>query len=209
MKRASSHVPQMVVKIPIIRGKMISEKKVLESPATKPTRSEEGNLCRFEVAEASKPRRSHHAFSSNANEDNSSISSRSSMNSGSGFDRDCRDGRSEDKSTIHAAATNTTTASTSIRVMAPENHSIAIASPSDQSREQTDHHDSSPDTLIIGVSTFVLEIVLHTFTSSCSYSFASLWHGRNLSRISIQTQQDLLVSPYLQRPRPLHRQPQV
>ena len=151
----------MVVKIPINRGiKRTSEKTVLESPGTKTmVTNENGNTCKFGAAAPKKKRRSNsnHTFSFNNNEgdvvDNSSISSRSSMNSACSIDRDVRDGVINDvKSTTTAAAANATATAASTKVLSSEDCSLTICSPSDQSREHIDQPYSSPDTLLIGVS---------------------------------------------------------
>lgn len=162
----------MVVKIPINRGKRTSEKTVLESPGTKTTMvTNENESTRKFVAVASaatkKKRRSNsnHTFSFNNNEgdvvDNSSISSRSSMNSACSIDRDVRDGVINDvKSTTTAAAANATATAASTKVLSSEDCSLTICSPSDQSRDQIDHPYpySSSDTLLIGVSAVLCEV---------------------------------------------------
>jgi hypothetical protein len=157
----------MVVKIPINRGKTTSEKDVLESPGTKTTlvTNEHETPCRFGATEAKlqKKKRLHNSISSNANEgegdvgDNSSISSRSSMNSAPSIDRDVRDGvviSDGGKLATDVATANTTTAAASSAVLSSEDYSsMTVCSPSsDQSREHIDQPYSSPDTLLIGVS---------------------------------------------------------
>eukprot|EP00986_Skeletonema_menzelii_P003676 scaffold1172_cov144-Skeletonema_menzelii.AAC.1 len=147
----------MVVKIPIKRGKTTSEKAVLESPGTKTTMvtNENETPCRFgaTAAKQKKRRANNNSISSNANDvgDNSSISSRSSMNSAPNIDRDVRDGVAinDGKLTTDAAAA---TAAASTTVLPSEDYSsmTCICSPSDQSREQIDYPYSSPDTLFIG-----------------------------------------------------------
>lgn len=162
----------MVVKIPINRGiKSTSEKTLIDSPGTKTTMvtNENERACKFGAAAASaakkKKRRSNsnHTFSSNNNEgdvgDNSSISSKSSMNSAYSIDRDVRDGIINDvKSTTTAAAANTTAAAASTKVLSSEDCTLTICSPSDQSRDQIDHPYSSSDTLLIGVSAVLCEM---------------------------------------------------
>ena len=157
----------MVVKIPINRGKTTSEKDVLESPGTKTTvvTNEHETPCRFgaTAAQQTKKKRPHNSISSNANEgegdvgDNSSISSRSSMNSALSIDRDVRDGVviSDGKlaTDVATAANTTTAAAASSAVLSSEDYSsMTVCSPSDQSREHIDQPYSSPDTLLICVS---------------------------------------------------------
>ena len=173
----------MVVKIPIKRGKTTSEKAVLESPGTKTTMvtNENETPCVFgaTAAKQKKRRANNNSISSNANDvgDNSSISSRSSMNSAPNIDRDVRDGVAinDGKLTTDAAAA---TAAASTTVLSSEDYSsmTCICSPSDQSREQIDYPYSSPDTLFIGVSAVfwqknVFQIISSFFLMLSSLSF--------------------------------------
>ncbi|KAK1742696.1 hypothetical protein QTG54_006293 [Skeletonema marinoi] len=138
----------MVVKIPIKRGKRTSEQAILESPGTKTTMvtNEKDAPCKLRAVAAKKKRRK-----TNSNEgdvgDNSSISSRSSMNS----DRDVRDRVEGGKSTTYGSSTNAATAA-STRALPSEDYTLTICSPSDQTREQIDHSYYSPDTLLIGAA---------------------------------------------------------
>ncbi len=159
----------MVVKIPINRGiKRTSEKTVLESPGTKTmVTNENGNTCKFGAAAAATKKKRHsnsnHTFSFNNTEgdvvDNSSISSRSSMNSTCSIDRDVREGVINDvKSTTTAAAANATAAAASTKVLSSEDCTLTVCSPSDQSRDQMDHPYSSTDSLLMSVSVVLCEI---------------------------------------------------
>jgi hypothetical protein len=157
----------MVVKIAVKKGKTASsEEAVLESPGTKTTKvtNDNDSPCKYGAAAAAKKKKrgsSNHTFTSNVNEgdvgDNSSISSRSSMNSVSSMDRgDASSNNNKiegEKSTTYAAtANNAAAAATSTRPLSSEDYAVTISSPSDHSREQIDHPYSSPDTLMIGVS---------------------------------------------------------
>jgi hypothetical protein len=159
----------MVVKIPINRGKTASEEAVLESPGTNTTKvtNENDTPCKFGAAAAKKKRKKSNqsSFASNTNEgdvgDNSSISSRSSMNSVLSNDQSARDNiriEGETLSTTYAATANATAAASTRPHSSSEEYAVTISSPSDHSREQIDHPFPSPDTLLIGVSViFFLE----------------------------------------------------
>ena len=171
----------MVVKIPTVlikRAKTAASEEIIETPNTKATNvtpEKKEPPCKFAAAaSAAKKQTTTTNKTSNADDDanvgdNSSISSRSSMNSMPSVDRGDTSRIEGVNSTSYAAALKAA-ATASTRPSSED--AVTVSSPSDHSREHIDHPYASPESLLLEDVSVCVLIMYSAFTVYIVYFYS-------------------------------------